>query len=190
MPDAFAVLDLPRGPWLDAELLKTEFHRRSAAEHPDVGGESSRFADLNAAYRTLRNPVARLHHLLELENPGALKHAPQVPPSLVDEFMRIAAIRQTAEATLARWRAAKSSLARATVAGELAQSRQNLEAAISRVSAVNDRALAQMNDLYASWREHLDTLAALYAELSYLQKWMQQLREMFLQFDLARDPQR
>src|SRR6187455_1394830 len=98
MPDVFAVFDLPRTPWVDAEKVKLEFHRRSAALHPDAGGDAARFAELNMAYRTLCDPVARLRHLLELEGREVSGRAPQVPLSLAEEFMRLAAVRQTAEA--------------------------------------------------------------------------------------------
>ncbi|HZJ14666.1 MAG TPA: hypothetical protein VFD27_06435 [Chthoniobacteraceae bacterium] len=186
MPDAFAVFDLPCGPWLNVELLKTEFHRRCAAEHPDAGGETPQFAALNAAYRTLRDPVTRLRHLLELENPEALARAAQVPPALADEFMRLAAVRQAAEATLVKWRAAQSLLVRAALAGELAREQRRIDDALGGMAAAQERALARLRNLNAGWRDHLEELAALHAELSYMNKWIGQLRETRLQFDLAR----
>jgi hypothetical protein len=186
MPDAFALFELTRGPWLDVEPLKLEFHRRGAALHPDSGGDVAQFAELNTAYRTLCDPVMRLRHLLELEMPESLAHAAQVPLSFADEFMRIAAVRQAAEATLAQWRAIQSPLARAALAGELARQQRTVDAALGGLTAAQERALARLQDLDAGWREHLDELAALHAELSYLNKWISQLREMRLQFDLAR----
>ena len=35
MSDDFALLDEPRRPWIDAELLKSKFLRLSTAVHPD-----------------------------------------------------------------------------------------------------------------------------------------------------------
>src|ERR1051325_826710 len=112
MLDAFALFGQLHAPWLDVEALKLEFHRRSALSHPDAGGEAAQFADLNRAWQTLRDPVTRLRHLLELEFPEALVRSPQVPASLGDEFMRIAAVRQAAETMLVKWRAAESPLVR------------------------------------------------------------------------------
>jgi curved DNA-binding protein CbpA len=186
MRDAFAIFDLPRAPWMDAERLKMEFHHRSASLHPDVGGATARFAELNTAYRTLCDPVARLRHLLELEMPEALLRAPQIPPSLADEFMRVAAVRQAAEATLVKWRATQSPLGRAALAGELAQQQRNVDAALGGLTTTQERALARLQDLNAGWRDHFNELPALHAELSYLNKWTSQLRETRFQFDLAR----
>jgi DnaJ-domain-containing protein 1 len=186
MRDAFAVFDLPRMPWMDVEELKVEFHRRSAALHPDAGGEAAQFTELNIAYRTLADPVARLRHLLELEASETLTRAPQVPPSLANEFMRIAAVRQAAEALLVKWRATQSPLARAALAGELAQQQRNVDAALGGLTTAQDRTLARLQDLNAGWRDHFNELAALHAELSYMNKWTSQLRETRLQFDLAR----
>jgi len=185
MQDAFAVFDLPRAPWLDLGLLKAGFHRRSAAEHPDAGGEAPRFAELNAAYQTLRDPVARLRHLLELESPETLSRATQVPPSLADEFMRLATLRQSAEATLRKWRGVTLPLARAALADELTQQRRKIEAALTGLATTQERALARLQELNTDWRNHLEELAALHAELSYLNKCTNQLRETRLQFDLS-----
>ena len=186
MRDAFAIFDRPRSPWMDVERLKTEFHLRSVALHPDAGGNTAQFAELNMAYRTLCDPVARLRHLLELEMPEALTRAPRIPPSLADEFMRLAAVRQAAEATLVKWRAAQSLLTQAALAGELAQQQRSVDAALGGLTAAQDCALARLQELNAAWRDHFEELAALHAELSYLNKWIGQMREMRLQFDLAR----
>ena len=75
MTDAFALLDEPRQPWLEVEALKTKFLSRSAATHPDKfqdptekAAAQTRFADLNSAHETLRDPKRRLQHLLTLES--------------------------------------------------------------------------------------------------------------------------
>jgi hypothetical protein len=183
--DAFALFGQPHAPWLDVEKLKAEFHRRSARAHPDAGGEAAQFAQLNLAWRTLSEPASRLRHLLELESPEALARAPQVPPALAEEFMRLAMLRQAAEATLRQWRGATLALARAALADELTQQRQKIDAALTGLAATLERALARLEELNTDWRDHLEELAALHAELSYLNKWMNQLRETRLQFDLA-----
>ena len=76
MADYFALLDEPRRPWLDPEILKDKFHALAATVHPDRVHRASepekqeanqRYAELNAAYRCLREPTKRLRHLLELE---------------------------------------------------------------------------------------------------------------------------
>ena len=88
MTDHFAVLGQPRRPWLDADLLKETFLTLSGAAHPDhVHNQGapvrqqadSRYVELNAAYQCLRNPKARVEHLLQLESgakPGDLRAIP------------------------------------------------------------------------------------------------------------------
>ena len=76
MTDFFALLDEPRRPWLESELLKQKFLALSATVHPDRvhnlgdaerAAAQERYTELNAAYNCLREPKDRLHHLLQLE---------------------------------------------------------------------------------------------------------------------------
>ena len=67
--DYFALLGEPRRPFLDPERVKETFHRLSLCQHPDQqqdgdpsGGDD--FARLNQAQQVLREPKARLKHLL------------------------------------------------------------------------------------------------------------------------------
>ena len=73
--DYFALLNEPRRPWLDEELLKAKFLELSSEVHPDrihgaPEGEkqraNQRFADLNSAYHCLREPKTRLQRQLRL----------------------------------------------------------------------------------------------------------------------------
>ncbi len=189
MHDAFALFDLPRRPWLDAAELRDEFHRRSASVHPDAGGDSEGFARLNAAHQTLSDPASRLRHLLELEAPEVLTQSQQIPPALADRFMRVGAARQSAEAFLAKHRAASSPLARALLAGEHAELTQAIESALADLDAAHADALARMREIDADWRERIPDIARLHAELSYLGKWTAQLRDPRLQLALASNPQ-
>ena len=189
MPDAFAIFDLPRHPWLDDAVLREEFHRRSASLHPDAGGDADQFAQLNAAHQTLREPAARLRNLLELEAPELLAQAQQIPPSLADRFMRVAATRQSCAAFLAKQRAATSPLARALLAADHATQSRALETALADLATARAEALAHLENLSATWRDHLPDLARLQAELSYLENWTAQLRESHLELALTANPQ-
>ena len=85
MVDHFAVLGIPRTAWVDAEELKTRFHRLSAERHPDAaGGTGAAFTELNAAWQSLREPAGCLRHFLELEHPQLLTTAGQTPAELAD----------------------------------------------------------------------------------------------------------
>ena len=76
MADYFALLNEPRRPLLDADLLKQKFLALASDAHPDRAHNASesekaevtqRYAQLNAAYNCLAEPKLRLLHLLELE---------------------------------------------------------------------------------------------------------------------------
>ena len=185
MPDAFALFQIPRRPWLDDADLREKFHRRSATAHPDAGGDADHFAQLNTAHQTLREPSARLRHLLELEAPALLAQAQQIPPALADRFMRVAAARQSAASFLAKHRAASSPLARALLAAEHTAQTQALNTAIADLEIAQTNALAHLQEIDPDWRNRLPELARLQAELSYLEKWTAQLRESHLELALT-----
>src|SRR5260370_36162164 len=76
MTDYFALLGEPRRPWLEPDSLKARFLALSAEAHPDrlhnapeaqKQAANQQYAELNSAYRCLREPKERLQHLLELE---------------------------------------------------------------------------------------------------------------------------
>ncbi len=75
MNDYFALLDLPRAYTLDMAQLKEQYQRMQKQWHPDkfMDQDASqqkqamqKATDINAAYQTLQEPVARANHLLEL----------------------------------------------------------------------------------------------------------------------------
>jgi molecular chaperone HscB len=74
--DYFTVFGLPRKLNLDDSALQREFYRLSREFHPDKFARASaedqqrameKSSQLNDAYRTLRDPIARTQYLLELE---------------------------------------------------------------------------------------------------------------------------
>ena len=182
MPDHFATLDQPRRPWLDPEALRECFHRAAAQHHPDAaGGGDERFAALNAAYATLREPAPRLRHLMELAAPDLLARPAVIPPALGDLFMQLAARRRAAETFLQKRSAASSPLARALLAAEQSALRLDLDTALAQLTTSHDTALAELRALDTAWPSHtpadLETLATLQARFAFLAKWTAQLRE-------------
>src|SRR5579862_7799293 len=74
--DYFAVFGLPRRLWLEMSVLEHKFLQLSWKLHPDnfVNAPDAerdlslkRSSELNDAYRVLRDPVARVEYLLEIE---------------------------------------------------------------------------------------------------------------------------
>ena len=99
--DYFAFLGLPRTLTLGAQELESRFRELSRKFHPDyyyIAPPAERLASLerssylNDAYRTLRNPVSRIEHLLAIEGMPSAKSeegAAKVPPSLLEEVFAL-----------------------------------------------------------------------------------------------------
>jgi molecular chaperone HscB len=93
--DHFLLFGLPRKLWIEMSALEKKFLELSWKLHPDKFVNASaeeqelslkRGSELNDAYRVLRDPVARVEYLLELE--GMRKegeHKQQAPPELLEE---------------------------------------------------------------------------------------------------------
>ncbi len=175
--DHFAVLGVPRAAWVDAEELKSRFHKLSAERHPDaMGGNGVAFTELNAAWQALREPAGCLRHFLELEHPDALASAGQTPSELADLFMDIAAFRQAAQKFSAKYSAATSPLTKAVLEAERATLRTRLTALAANVTARTEQSIATLR----SDATQPPQLATLLASLVFLAKWMAQLAELRL----------
>jgi molecular chaperone HscB len=97
--DYFALFDLPRKLWIEMSGLEQRFLQLSWKLHPDnfVNAPAEqqerslkRSSEINDAYRVLRDPVARVEYLLEIE--GARKegeHKQQAPPELLEEVFEL-----------------------------------------------------------------------------------------------------
>jgi molecular chaperone HscB len=99
--DYFSFLGMPRKLNLDAGELERRFRTLSRQFHPDffynaTAGERraslERSSYLNDAYRTLKDPVARLQYLLQIEGlaaSGPAEATKQVPPALLEEVFAL-----------------------------------------------------------------------------------------------------
>lgn len=99
--DFFTFFGLPRRLGLDAEDLERRFRELSRKFHPDYfynAPPAERLASLerssylNDAYRTLRNPAARIEHLLAIEGLPPAKSddgSVKVPPALLEEVFAL-----------------------------------------------------------------------------------------------------
>jgi len=97
--DHFALFDLPRKLWIEMSGLEQKFLQFSWKLHPDNFVNASpeeqerslkRSSEVNDAYRVLRDPVARVEYLLQIE--GARKegeHKQQAPPELLEEVFEL-----------------------------------------------------------------------------------------------------
>ncbi len=100
--DYFAFFGIPRRLTLDPQDLERRFRDLSRKFHPDYfynAPPAERLASLerssylNDAYRTLRNPAARIEHLLAIEGLPPVKHEGEgnakVPPALLEEVFAL-----------------------------------------------------------------------------------------------------
>lgn len=108
----FEVFGLPRRLGIDTEALQRRFYELSRQWHPDFhhgAGAAEQAtaleasARLNAAYRTLRDPLARIDYLVRLEEGRDTKEGatvkPQAPPELLEEMFEIQEALAEARAT-------------------------------------------------------------------------------------------
>lgn len=109
--DYFEVFDLPRRLGLDEPALRRRFYDLSRQWHPDFhAGASAEVqarmldasAQLNAAYRTLSDPMARIDYLVRLEEGRDTKEGaamkPNAPPALLEEMFEIQEVLAEAKA--------------------------------------------------------------------------------------------
>jgi molecular chaperone HscB len=98
----FEVFGLERKLGIDRAALQRAYYELSRRWHPDYQHGASpeaqaaaldRSALVNAAYRVLRDPVARIEYLVRLERGREAKNGdpvkPQAPPELLEEIFEI-----------------------------------------------------------------------------------------------------
>jgi molecular chaperone HscB len=97
--DYFVIFGLPRKLWIEMSTLEQKFLQMSWKLHPDNFVNASeqerelslkRSSELNDAYRTLRDPVARVEYLLAIEGErkeGEKKQ--EAPPELLEEVFEL-----------------------------------------------------------------------------------------------------
>jgi curved DNA-binding protein CbpA len=192
MTDYFALLQQPRRPWLEEELVKQQFLALSGEAHPDrihsatmeeKAAATQRFTELNAAFNCLKEPRARLRHLVELElghKPGDLK---QVPGELAEAFMKIAATSRITEKLISEKARIQSPLLQADFFEKLQPHLDTLEQLQRDVAILHAAALERLRALDAAWQDSRDhqtillSLEDLAQVLGFHVRWRAQLQE-------------
>jgi molecular chaperone HscB len=148
--DYFSFLGVPRRLNLDTQELERNFRDLSRKFHPDYyynAPPAERLASLerssylNDAYRTLRNPVARIEHLLAIEGLPPAKSengTAKVPPSLLEEVFAL-------NEELDEIRELRES------GGDAATLRARLEAARRPIDARREEHERQVGELSEQW---------------------------------------
>jgi molecular chaperone HscB len=155
--DYFSLFALPRKLWIEMAALEKKFLELSWKLHPDkfVNASSEeqetslkRSSELNDAYRVLRDPVARVEYLLEIE--GTRKegeHKQQAPPELLEEVFEL-------NESLDELREAKASGA------DLGALKSRLEAAEKNFQQKLEEVDAQLQEAARQWDAAIDANAS------------------------------
>src|SRR5215471_13364590 len=153
MIDFFALLDEPRRPWLDPDLLKKKFLALSATAHPDRAHSASpeekhaaqqHFAELTVAYNRLKEPKERLKHLLELELARKPQELHNIPKELSGFFLEVGTACVEADKLLAEKAAASSHLQRAQIFERSQEKAELLTALLGRLNSWGEGLLAEL----------------------------------------------
>ena len=173
----FEVFGLPKRLNLDLKDLERMFHELSRKYHPDYftiapAEERQRAlqmtATLNDAYRTLRHPVRRVEHLLQLE--GFKPDGSKVPKSFLMEIFDINEQLEEAKAGSA-------------TTEQVAALRRDIEERAEGFESQLQTAAAEWDSLSASGapdatlKEHLSRLTEVLSESSYIRNLQRELEE-------------
>jgi molecular chaperone HscB len=151
--DHFSLLGLPRKLWIEMSALEKKFLEMSWKLHPDKFVNASPeeqetslkgSSQLNDAYRVLRDPVARVEYLLEIE--GMRKegeHKQQAPPELLEEVFEL-------NESLDELREAKAS------GGDLGALRSRLESEEKNFQEKLGEVDAQLQETARQWDAAID----------------------------------
>jgi len=198
MTDNFALLNEPRRPWLEADLLKQKFLALSANLHPDKIHSASdaeknvtakQFAELNAAYNSLLEPKTRLLHLLELELGAKPKDIQTIPAALADLFAEVSMVCRNADTFLAEKSKVTSPLLQVQSFERGQDWVEKLNLLQKKLNELRGQLTDELKSLDAKWisteavsrKEILPKLEELYRLFGYLNRWNGQIQERVVQ---------
>lgn len=175
MKDYFALMGIPRRPAVDEETVKEAYFRLAATWHPDAEqGETEKFRQLQEAYQTLKEPVARLRHLAELES-GPTEESSR-PAEQMDLFLAVGAVVQEAKAFQSRREGARSALAKAVMGEAGREIRQRVLNVQTQVETTLAGLQSELKIIDQRWPEvssaELKNLASTWR---YLARWQNEL---------------
>ena len=174
--DAFECLGLPRSLNLAEETVR-EAYRVASKNHQ---GDDAGFSRLNEAYRTVMSPAARLMHWLELAGLSGDRRG-VVAGELLDWFGVVGTVIQETDLLLRKKEQCQSQLARALMESSLQRGREKIEQCQEDLRVVAESKLGDFPAI------ELGVINAEQAwicarDLSFLEKWQQQLRERYGKF--------
>jgi DnaJ-domain-containing protein 1 len=198
--DYFALLNEPRRPWLEPDVVGQKFLTVSSAVHPDrvhASGEAeraaaqARYVELNAACQCLREPKDRLRHLLELEHDSPADEVQRIPTELMDWSLQVGRLCREADGLLAEKARTTSPLLQVQCFERGQELTERLQALQRRISDRHDRLIQELKAVDADWdaalsgtverADLLRRLEDLYRLFSYFGRWQGQISERIVQ---------
>ena len=189
MTDFFLLFKQPRLPWLDADVVKEKYHQLTRATHPDVSGahRDIEFDEVNEGYRVLSDPRLRIQHLLALQGELPETGSRAAPADLQDLFLQVATLTQKTQGLFANMAGKSSPLILSFMKSEIIKLRAQIEPLLGAVQRSYETSVGELRGLNESWKQNsaatIPELRALHDRLSYLSRWVEQLKEM--QFQLT-----
>jgi len=154
--DYFAMFEIPRKLWIEMSGMEKKFLQLSWKLHPDNYVNATpeereislrRSSELNDAYRTLREPVARVEYLLAIEGARVEgKNKQQAPPELLEEVFEL-------NESLDELREAKTS------AGDTTALKHKLESAQKNFQGKLEEVDGEMQGVAKEWDAAVDASA-------------------------------
>ena len=189
MTDAFALLEFPRQPWLEPDALKKAFLERSTVTHPDKfmdptdkDSAQTRFAELNLAHDTLRDPKRRLQHLLTLERGQKPEEVHDILPETANLFLEVGQLLKPIDNFLAKREAETSPIMKAQSFPQALDWLEKTNAWLGRIQQELQALDTAARGLNAQW--DCEVLEKLFHQYSYLQKWQAQLNDRAVRLGL------
>jgi hypothetical protein len=178
MIDYFALLDIERRPAITEESLKQSYFRKTESLRLEEAATDA-LASLNMAFRTIANPATRIQHLLGLEFGDA--RGGQIGLDLGELFGSVVQALQQADDELGSLSTESSALLRALAFQRMVEVRERLIQIEVELAQWESTLLSELGQLDILWTESpaqcRESLAQIALRLTFVQKWLSEVRE-------------
>jgi hypothetical protein len=178
--DPFALLELPRRPMVDLDLLDKNFSRLAATYHPDQqNGEAMMFQKIQEATRLLRHPAKRLRLLA-----GEVTMDKKIPVAAQELFSSIVMALQRATEVTTKYHASSGPLLKALMMKDLLKVHTQLITAQKSLHQWRSSLDQELQEMNLQWPQvsNEELLSLSYAFLME-QRWNHQLKEALFQIN-------
>ncbi|MEJ6719971.1 MAG: hypothetical protein ACJAT6_001646 [Akkermansiaceae bacterium] len=177
MMDSFERFGLPRQLVLDSGLVEEAIREELKRAHPDAGGGEGEFEQLRQAADLIKSPMGRLAMALEILG-RKINERGSVPGKVMDFFAPVAGTLQKVDCFVAARGKAVSGLGKAVLDARVPGLKRALEELLEEIVALEDSYLGRFGRFdEEGWERCLDEMGEVHRAMSFLRKWLAQLRE-------------